>query len=288
MVACCRGFNEFLSWLLVGGYRETDMVIHTVKTEMMRLVVEIEYVDTNADEFDKESGSSDGLQPEHADLNCVHALNEPHLHEIHVVPNNSEYVFGRVTPFSSIDGQRSGPFSTDSRIILPCCLFIIFGQKWCKWINGCFETTMGSVLVNGSPTPEFQFHKRLKQGDPISPFLFILIMETLHLSFNRVIDANLFKGGRLTLIKSVLSSIPLYHMSIFKAPMGVLNKLESIRRNFFNGIDDSDKKISPPRGGIEEEQLTLLGSRITDISLPNMSDRSLTSLEQNYALVGDG
>nr|GFB86355.1 hypothetical protein [Tanacetum cinerariifolium] len=36
--------------------------------------------------FDKETGSSDGLQPEQVDLNCVHALNEPHLHEIHVVP----------------------------------------------------------------------------------------------------------------------------------------------------------------------------------------------------------
>ncbi|GJY98751.1 RNA-directed DNA polymerase, eukaryota [Tanacetum coccineum] len=69
-----------------------------------------------------------------------------------------------------------------------------FGQKWCSWINGCFETATGSVLVNGSPTSEFQFHRGLKQGDPISPFLFILIMETLHLSFKRVIEANLFKG----------------------------------------------------------------------------------------------
>ena len=35
-------------------------------------------------------------------------------------------------------------------------------------------------------------------------------------------------GGRLTLLKSVLTSIPLYHMSIYKVPMGVLKKLESI------------------------------------------------------------
>nr|GEV00526.1 hypothetical protein [Tanacetum cinerariifolium] len=90
MVACCRGFDEFLSWLLVGGYRESDMVIHTAKTEMMRLVVEIKYVDMNADEFDKETGSSDQLQPEQVDLNCVHALNEPHLHEIRVVLSKHE------------------------------------------------------------------------------------------------------------------------------------------------------------------------------------------------------
>nr|GEX35021.1 hypothetical protein [Tanacetum cinerariifolium] len=82
------------------------------KTEMMKLVVEIECVGMIVDAFDKETRSSDGLQPEKVDLNCVHALNETHLHEIHVFPNNSEYFFGRVTLFSSIDGQRSGPFST--------------------------------------------------------------------------------------------------------------------------------------------------------------------------------
>nr|GEV18181.1 hypothetical protein [Tanacetum cinerariifolium] len=63
------------------------MVIHTAKAKMMKLVVEIECVGMNADEFDKETVSSDGLQPEPVDLNCVHALNEPHLHEIHVIPN---------------------------------------------------------------------------------------------------------------------------------------------------------------------------------------------------------
>ncbi|GKC11654.1 RNA-directed DNA polymerase, eukaryota, reverse transcriptase zinc-binding domain protein [Tanacetum coccineum] len=51
-------------------------------------------------------------------------------------------------------------------------------------------------------------------------------------------------GGRLTLLKSVLTSIPLYHMSIFKVPMGVLKKLESIRRNFFNGHDGISRKSS--------------------------------------------
>ncbi|GJZ83181.1 hypothetical protein Tco_0648354, partial [Tanacetum coccineum] len=50
-------------------------------------------------------------------------------------------------------------------------------------------------------------------------------------------------GGRFTLIKSVLSSIPLYHMSLFKVPLGVLNNMEAIRRNFLNGVDKNDRKI---------------------------------------------
>ncbi|GJX64254.1 hypothetical protein Tco_0298597 [Tanacetum coccineum] len=69
---------------------ETDKVNHTVETDMMKLVVEIECFGVNLDEFDKETGSSAELQPKQADLNCVHALNKPHLHEIHVVPNKHE------------------------------------------------------------------------------------------------------------------------------------------------------------------------------------------------------
>nr|GEV23568.1 RNA-directed DNA polymerase, eukaryota [Tanacetum cinerariifolium] len=51
-------------------------------------------------------------------------------------------------------------------------------------------------------------------------------------------------GGRLSLLKSVLTSIPLYHMSIFKVLIGVLNHLEYIRRNFFYGVDGSDRMLA--------------------------------------------
>ncbi|GJV13201.1 RNA-directed DNA polymerase, eukaryota, reverse transcriptase zinc-binding domain protein [Tanacetum coccineum] len=238
-----------------------------------------------------------------------------------------------------------------------------FGDKWCTWIQSCLRSSRGSIIINGSPTAEFQFHKGLKQGDPLSPFLFILIMESLHLSFQRVVDARMFKGitlssslmlshmfyaddvifvgqwcddnintlvqvlecffhasglhinmnksklmgvlvddekvkqaasklgclilkppfsylgskvggsmhriqawnevvdrvyarlskwkmktlsigGRLTLLKSVLGSMPIYHMSIFRVPMSVLRRLESIRSHFFNGHDPNSKRTS--------------------------------------------
>ncbi|GKG19737.1 hypothetical protein Tco_0376836, partial [Tanacetum coccineum] len=72
---------------------KTDEVIHTVDTDMVKLmkhVVEVEYFGMSFDEFDKETGSSDGLQLKQADLSCVHALNEPHLHEIHVILSKHE------------------------------------------------------------------------------------------------------------------------------------------------------------------------------------------------------
>ncbi|GKC79679.1 RNA-directed DNA polymerase, eukaryota [Tanacetum coccineum] len=69
-----------------------------------------------------------------------------------------------------------------------------FGLKWRAWILGSLSSGKASVLVNGSPTSEFQFHCGLKQGDPLAPYLFILVMESLHLSFARIIEAGFFKG----------------------------------------------------------------------------------------------
>ncbi|GKA57638.1 hypothetical protein Tco_0756826 [Tanacetum coccineum] len=66
---------------------ETDKVIHTVEIDIVKLVVEIGIFGMSSNEFDKETGLSDRLQPKQADLSCVHALNELYLHEIHVVLN---------------------------------------------------------------------------------------------------------------------------------------------------------------------------------------------------------
>nr|GEV41831.1 RNA-directed DNA polymerase, eukaryota [Tanacetum cinerariifolium] len=69
-----------------------------------------------------------------------------------------------------------------------------FGLKWRMWISNCLTSSKGSILVNGIPTKEFYFHKCLKQGDPLSPFLFLLIMETLHMPFQNLVNAHMFTG----------------------------------------------------------------------------------------------
>nr|GEW19669.1 RNA-directed DNA polymerase, eukaryota, reverse transcriptase zinc-binding domain protein [Tanacetum cinerariifolium] len=208
-----------------------------------------------------------------------------------------------------------------------------FGEKWCMWIQSCLKSSRGSVIVNGSPTQEFQFYKGLKQGIKLGSSLQVshlfyaddaifmgqwnqsnidtitrvldVFYRALGLRINIYksklmgisMDANLLKkaaskigcmvlttpfrylgskveglmsriqswsdiiegmearlsrwklktlyiGERLTLIKSVLGAIHIYHMSMFKVPMQVLQKLESIRARVFNGTDGKSRKPS--------------------------------------------
>nr|GFB87681.1 RNA-directed DNA polymerase, eukaryota, reverse transcriptase zinc-binding domain protein [Tanacetum cinerariifolium] len=51
-------------------------------------------------------------------------------------------------------------------------------------------------------------------------------------------------GGRLTSLKSVLGSIPIFHMSIFRVPSSVLHTLKSIRSQFFNGHEVGSNKAT--------------------------------------------
>ncbi|GJT36740.1 putative RNA-directed DNA polymerase, eukaryota, reverse transcriptase zinc-binding domain protein [Tanacetum coccineum] len=156
------------------------------------------------------------------------------------------------------------------------------GHKWRFWIFGCLHSAHSSVLVNGSPTSEFDICRGLRQGDPLSPFLFILAMEGLHMLTHKAEAMGIFKvgvpeaivsnmaysigcgaanfpmkylgvpvgahllsvGGQLSLIKSVLGHLPTYYMSIYHMPSTIVKKLETMRNQFFLGGDIDERKIS--------------------------------------------
>ena len=72
-----------------------------------------------------------------------------------------------------------------------------FGSKWISWINWCISTASFSVLVNSS-TGFFRSSRGLRQGDPLSPYLFVIGMEALSCMLKRVVEGNFISGCRFS------------------------------------------------------------------------------------------
>ncbi|XP_039050056.1 uncharacterized protein LOC120191133 [Hibiscus syriacus] len=51
-------------------------------------------------------------------------------------------------------------------------------------------------------------------------------------------------AGRVVLINSVLSTLPLYYMSIFSAPKAVISKIDYIKRGFLRGVEGNKRRLS--------------------------------------------
>ncbi|KAF5773617.1 putative RNA-directed DNA polymerase [Helianthus annuus] len=69
-----------------------------------------------------------------------------------------------------------------------------FSDKWKNWIKGVVSSASASVLVNGAPTFEFKCFKGMRQGDPLSPFLFVIVMEALSCMIRKACNLEIIKG----------------------------------------------------------------------------------------------
>lgn len=69
-----------------------------------------------------------------------------------------------------------------------------FEVKWRQWIWRCVNLASFSVLLNGVPTEHFGCSKGLRQGDPLSPLLFILVVDVLGRLLQRAEEVGMFEG----------------------------------------------------------------------------------------------
>lgn len=82
-----------------------------------------------------------------------------------------------------------------------------FGPHWRNWVCILLSTASTRVLINGTPGPPVYHRKGLRQGDPISPMLFVLAIDVLNKLFQKAMELGVMK--RLT-ERHMASSLSLY------------------------------------------------------------------------------
>nr|XP_009761406.1 PREDICTED: uncharacterized protein LOC104213572 [Nicotiana sylvestris]XP_016476021.1 PREDICTED: uncharacterized protein LOC107797634 [Nicotiana tabacum] len=131
-----------------------------------------------------------------------------------------------------------------------------FPRQFISWVLECVSTVNYSILVNSEPTVPFNAAKGLRQGDPISPFLFAIAMEYLSRMLNEV------KGSKGFKYYPKCSTLSITHLSfahdLLLFSRGDIEYVDTIRRCFMefsdaSGLQDNKDKSSIYFGGVTKE-----------------------------------
>lgn len=68
------------------------------------------------------------------------------------------------------------------------------GNKWRRWIMGCISSTNFSIIINGHPRGKIKATRGLRQGNPLPPFLFTLMVDYLSIMLTKGLDAGHVEG----------------------------------------------------------------------------------------------
>ncbi|GKE19814.1 hypothetical protein Tco_1431326, partial [Tanacetum coccineum] len=84
----------------------------------------------------------------------------------------------------------------------------------------------GLNLISGSPTNEFNFQNGVRQGYPLSPFLFIIAEEALNVALIEARSKGIFKGVQVSPHRTLINHLQFADDALFLASV-----MDDIRRN---------------------------------------------------------
>ena len=72
-----------------------------------------------------------------------------------------------------------------------------FHDRWVNWIMGCVTSVHYTLLINGNISQSFTPRKGLRQGDPLSPYLFLFCANILSLALMKVENQQRIRGVKI-------------------------------------------------------------------------------------------
>jgi hypothetical protein len=130
-----------------------------------------------------------------------------------------------------------------------------------NWIMGCVTSTNFVVLINGAPTEFFKSHKGLRQGCPMSPFLFMLIVEGLSRLIKQATQEGRLVGIKISSVIKITHLLFVDDVLIFgKGSIEEWSVYKEILELFCSatGMMFSESKSSFMIVGLEANELTLI------------------------------
>jgi len=133
--------------------------------------------------------------------------------------------------------------------------------KMSTW--NCLDANTGTFPIRYLGIPVH--YRRLSNND------WLRVQERFEKRLSSWKGKNLLTGGRLTLINSVLSSLPMYMMLFFEIPKGVRKKLDYFRSRFFWQSDEHKRKYRLAKWDILCQQKEQGGLGIHNLELKNIA-----------------
>lgn len=90
-----------------------------------------------------------------------------------------------------------------------------FGVLWCKWIHACLTIYELEFIVNGDSIGCIKPQRGLRQGDPISPYLFIIVADVLSRQISKAMTLGSLSGIKMAHACHVVSHIFFADDSLF-------------------------------------------------------------------------
>jgi hypothetical protein len=168
--------------------------------------------------------------------------------------------------------------------------YMDFPPHFLAWIYECISTPTFSVIINGSPAGFFRCRQGIRQGDPISAYIFIVVMELLTRMIDSLISQGKFKCHHLCSQPSISTLMFADDLVVFCTPDNdTINNLMNVLSQFYEmtGLKINIHKSEIIVAGVNNDQLHVISqatglypnpNTVSYLGMPLITSRITTNL----------